>query len=308
MDRTEILDSVEPLFEKADFHLSQRCQVRPSCFDFVARRKKQFVFIKAHANIDNIYEKDAGGLATLAEAFSGVPMFICERNRHKPLEDDTVYSRYNVVTVTHKTLENALLKKIKPLIEAGPGGYYVRLDGNAIRRKRLEEGLSMDKMAEVTGVSRRTLYFYERNMAKASVKTAYRLIWALGTPVVKPIDISHVRLFATAKRIIGKSSFLQFVINKLLQFDFAVFQLKRAPFDFVAKNPENKTILLGVVASEKAQDFNVRREEVLSVGNVVEAQPMFVTDNREVFAGNIPFICREELEKIDCCEELVSKL
>jgi len=256
MDRVEILDNAESLFEKAGFFISQRCCVRPSCFDFVARKERQLAFVKVHSNIGNIYEKNASGITTLAKFFSGASFFICEKTRNKPLEDDTVYSRYNVSAVTLKTLEDTLLKGEGPLIEAGPGGYYVRLDGEAIRKKRLEKGMSIGKMAEIMGVSRRTLYGYERGMAKASVSTAYKLEWVLGMPVVKSIDIFQYHektegFLAAAKRIIIESRFLQFVTRKLLQFNFTVFQTKQAPFDFVAKTPGNKTSLLGAVAYEK---------------------------------------------------------
>jgi putative transcriptional regulator len=313
MDRAEILDNAESLFEKAGFYLSQRCCARPSCFDFVARKKKQLAFVKVHPNIGNVYEKDARGLATLAKLFSGSSLFICERTRNKPLEDDTVYSRYDVGAVTLMTLEASLLKGAGPLIEAGPGGYYVRLDGEKIRKKRLEGGLSIGKMAEIMGVSRRTLYGYERGMAKASVSTAYKLEWALGEPVVKPIDIFQYPeqiggFLATAKRIISESRFLQFVIRKLLQFNFTVFQIKRAPFDFIAKTPKNGTNLLCAVAREKERNFEVRTEEIVSVSKIVEAQPIFVTDSEKVSADNIPILHKKDLEKIKCPEDLMAKL
>jgi putative transcriptional regulator len=308
-----ILDNSESLFKKAGFHLSQRCCARPSCFDFVARREKQIVFVKAHPNIGNIYEKDARGLAALARFFHGSSMLVCEKTRSKPLEDDTVYSRYGVGAFTIKTLEESLLKGTGPLIEAGPGGYYVRLDGEAVRKKRIEKGLSVGKMAEITGVSRRTLYGYERGMAKASVSTAYKLEWVLGMPVVKPINVFEYPeatdgFFAAARRVITESRFLQFVIKKLLQFNFSVFQTGRAPFDFVAKTPKSETSILGAVASEKEQNLGVRSEEIISVSKVVDAQPVFVTNSKRVSVENIPLLRLEDLEKIKCPEDLMAKL
>jgi len=299
------------LYQK--FKPSQRCCARPSCFDFVARKEKQLAFIKIHPNIGNVYEKDARGLTTLAKLFSGSSLLICEKARNKPLEDDTVYSRYNVGAATLITLKDSLLKGSDPLIEAGPGGYHARLDGEAIRKKRMEKGLSIGKMAEIMGVSRRTLYGYERGMAKASVSTAYKIEWVLGEPVVKPIDIFQYpeqigRLLAAAKRIISESRFLQFVIRKLLQFNFIVFQTKRAPFDFVAKTPKNGTNLLGVVTCEKERNFEVRIDEIVSISKIVEAQPILVTDSEKVCTDNIPLIHKRDFEKFKCSEDLMAKL
>lgn len=312
MDRIEILDNVESLFENAGFYLSQRCCVRPSCFDFVARRQEKLTFIKVHPNIGNIYEKDTDGLKTLSKFFSGTSLFICEKTRNKPLEDDTVYSRYDVGALTMKTIEDTLLKGMSPLIEAGPGGCCVRLDGEAIRKKRLEKELPISKMAEIIGISRRTLYGYERGMAKASVSAAHKLEWVLGVPIVKPIDIFQYPkgiegFFTVAKRIISENRFLQFVIRKLLQFNFSVFQLRRAPFDFVAKTPENKTSLLGAVVHEKEQNFEIRREEIVSVSKIVEAQPIFVTDSKKTSTDTVPLICRKDFEEIKCPEDLMAK-
>ncbi len=313
MERTEILENVESLFEKAGFYLSQRCCARPSCFDFAARRGKQLAFVKVHPNIGKVYEKDADGLAILAELFSAMPLFVCEKTRSKPLEDDTVYSRYNVAAVTLWTLEDALLKGMEPLIEAGPGGCYVQLDKEAIRRKRLEKGLSIGRMAEVVGVSRRTLYGYERGMAKACVDTAYKLEWVLGIPVVKPIDISQYGkrregFIAVAKHIIGESRFLQFVMKKLLKFNFTVCPLRTAPFDFVARDPRNETRLLGSVVDEDEPDFKVRAEEIVSLSKLLDAHPIFVTDSKRVSVEDIRLICREDLDRIKCAEDLMAKL
>lgn len=313
MDRKKILDNAESLFEEAGFHQSQRCCTRPSCFDFVARKGKQLAFVKVHPNIGNVYKKDADGLTTMARLFSGASMFICEKTRRKPLENDTIYSRYNVGAVTLKTLEDVLLKGMGPLIEAGPGGYYVRLDGKAIRKKRLKKDISIGKMAEIMGVSRRTLYGYELGMAKASVLTAYKLEWVLGMPVIKPIDIFQYSenpegFLSAAKRIISESRFLQFVIRKLLQFNFSVFQLKQAPFDFVAKLPKSRICLLVTAAYEEDQNFEVRTEEIVSISKVVGAQPIFVTDSKKISIDNVPLIHREDLEKIASPEDFMAKL
>ncbi len=250
---------------------------------------------------------------SLDNFFSGAPLFVCEKTRNKALEDDTVYSRYAVGAFTLKTLEGSLFDGMGPLIEAGPGGYYVRLDGDVIRDKRLEKGLSIGRMAEIMGVSRRTLYGYERGMTKASVSTAYKLEWVLGVPVVKPIDIFQYRsesegFFAVAKRIISESRFLQFVIKKLLQFNFTVFQIRRAPFDFVARMPESKVSLIGTVACEKERNFEIRTEEIVSISKVVEAQPIFVTDSKKVLVDKVPLFHREDFEKIKCHEDLMAKL
>lgn len=309
MKRAELLDASQSIFEKAGFNISRRCCSRPSCFDFVVRKKDQLAFVKTHTNIGSALVKEASDLRTISQCFSAAALFIGERTRDKPLEDDAVYLRYCVYTVTLKTLEDVVFRKQYPLVEAGPGGYYVQLDGKVIRERREKLGLSIGKMAEMLGVSRRTLYGYERGMAKASVSTAYNIAWILGVPVAQPINIfkpiKSEGLFATAKRIISKHPFLQKVLSKFAQFNFRVAHISRAPFDFIAQShEENLSIIGGVVSKKEEPNINKRAEEIISVSKVVNAQPLFITNGKRIPNNNILLISEKELEDIRCPEDL----
>jgi putative transcriptional regulator len=175
--------SVETVLKEAGFTVSQRCCSRPSCFDFAARKNRTLVFIKIQPDIGNVSPSDPLELTAMSERVSASSLLISEKVREKPLEDDTVYSRYNVLAVTKKTFENIVLRKVYPLIQAGPGGYYVEIDAEAIKRRRQKLGLSIGELAQMMGTSTRTVYSYERGMAKASVSAAYNLICILGIPV-----------------------------------------------------------------------------------------------------------------------------
>ncbi|UCC33940.1 MAG: helix-turn-helix domain-containing protein, partial [Candidatus Bathyarchaeota archaeon] len=269
MKRTEILTATESILKEAGFQISERCVARPSCFDLVVRKKEQLALMKVYVNIGNVSTEDATELQAISECISATPFFICTENRKKPLEDDTVYSRYHTYTITPKTLEDTAVHGMYPLVEAGPGGYYVRLDGEKIRERRQRLGLSIGKLADMIGISRRTLYGYEKDMAKASVSVAYNLEWTLGVPVVKSIDIfqsnSKKRGFlAAAKRIITRHGFLQKVLNKFAQIDFEVSCMSRAPFDFIAQSRDEPLSIIGGVPDEKERNIDRRTEEIMS--------------------------------------------
>ena len=313
MKRAEILNTTEGILEKAGFQLSRRCTSRPSCFDFAAQKAEKLALIKVYANIGNVFAKDASELQTISECFSATPLIIGEKTRRKPLEDDTVYSRYNIYAITPKTLGDIVLHGMHPLVEAGPGGYYIELDGNLIRERRQELGLSVGKMAEMMGISRRTLYGYERGMAKASVSAVYKLEWVLGIPVVQFINVfqstSHgAGFFATAKRVIVEHRFLQTVLRKFAQFNFRVAYTGRAPFDFIAQCSGEGLKIIGGVADKKEWNVDQRAEEIMSVGKVVNAQPVFITDGKKIPNNNISLIHHEDLVRMRCPEEFVAKL
>ncbi len=313
MKRGEMLDATESILTRTGLAISERCIARASCFDFVARRKAQLVFLKTYGNIGNVTPRDASELLSISRYFSGIPLFVGDQSRRKPLEHDTVYTRYDIHAMTPKTLEDILIRGTYPLIEAGPGGYYVRLDGDTIRKKRQELGLSVGDLAEMMGISRRTLYGYERGMAKASVSAAYKLEWALGVAVVQAIDIFESRpkskgFFATAKCMIIKHLLLQSILRKLSEIDFHVAHTKRAPFDFMAQCPKGKLNLLGGISRKKECNIDRRTEEIISVSKVVNAQPVFVTDGEETPNSSIPSICQEDFAKIKCREDLIAQL
>ena len=313
MKRAEILDIIGSILEKAGFQQSQRCVSRPSCFDFAIQRRKQVALVKVYANIGNVSPKDASELQKISECFSATPLIIGEKTRRKPLEDDTVYSRYNIYAINPKTLEDIVLHDIHPLVEAGPGGYYIKLDGNLIRENRQKLGLSVGKVAEMMGISRRTLYGYERGMGKASVSTVYKLEWVLGAPVAQFVDVfqstSQVRgFFATAKHIIINHHFLQTVSSKFAQFNFRVIHTKRAPFDFIAQCSEKELKIICGVADKKERNVDQRTEEIISVSNIINAQPVFITDGEKIPNNNIPFIRREDLAKMQDPEDFIAQL
>jgi len=313
MSREEMVNAAESVLKTAGFKISKRCSSRPSCFCLVARKGADLTFIKVQPDLGKITLRDSLELTTISSCVSATPLFIGDKSRDKQLEDDTVYTRYDIYAVTPKTLEDVVASKMLPLVEAGPGGYYARLDGETIRNRRIKLGLSVGKLAEQLRISRRTLYGYERGMAKASVSAAYNLEWMLGIPLVKPIDIfkpvpPNVGFFATAKRLITRNRFLQTVLKRLILCNFKVAATTRAPFDFIAQPPNGNVNIIGGVTHRRERNIDLRAEEILSISDIIDAQPLFITDGKLVPYSDIPVIHSEELQKMHLAEDLVSRL
>lgn len=298
------------LLKEAGFAVSEICCSRPSCFDFVARKNGTLLFVKCQSDVGSISLGDFRELRAISESVSAASLLICERARERPLEDDTAYSRYGIVAVSPKTFENVVVRKSYPLVQAGPGGCYVEVDGEAVKQRRQALGLSVGEIAEMVGLSRRTLYGYERGMAKASVAAAYGLIWALGIPVAKPLNIFEKPkarrgcLLTRAKNALARSRFLRKAFQKLARMNATT--VRKAPFDFVINVPEEKMRILGGVADHSEKELDRRAEEILSVSRVVEAYPVFVTEGEQLLNKDILCICNEELSKIRNAEDLLA--
>jgi putative transcriptional regulator len=302
--------AVQALLGEAGFAVSETCCSRPSCFDFAARKRENILILKTQHDIDSLSLGDSVELSDISKSVWAAPLMISAKARDKPLEDDTVYSRYDVSTITLKTLENIVSHGVYPLIQAGPGGYYVTIDGAAIRRRRQQLGQSVGKMAEMIGISRRTLYGYERGLAKASVSAAYNLISTLGIPVAKPVKVFEKPtrerkcfLFTTARSLIAKNKLLMRILSK---FDrYGITTVRKAPFDFVISIPEDRTRIIGGVAAREEQGLERRVDEIISISRIVQAHPILVTDERRLPDKDIPCVRSEELLRTKNPKDLI---
>ncbi len=307
----EHLETAEALLRQAGFTVSQPCESRPSCFDFAARKEKSLLLLKIQHDIGNMSLNDSRELGEITRNFSAASLLIGEEAREKPLEDDTIYRRHNILAVTAKTFENVVLHNVRPLIQASPGGYYVEIDGEALKQRRQKMDLSVGEMADMVGMSRRTVYGYERGLAKASVSAAYNLIWTLGIPVAKPVDIfqdpsarGKQCILTTARRVFAKSKFLNMILRRLAPLH--VTTVKKAPFDFVLSLPEKKLQIIGGVANDKEQELNRRVDEILSVSRIVKAHPILITESQGFRNKDIQCISSDEFSKIKGPEDLIA--
>jgi putative transcriptional regulator len=308
---TERSISPEAILKEAGFNVSERCCSRPSCFDYVARKNSNLILVKIQPDIDDLSFGTSRELKSISECVSAASLLIGEKAREKPLEDDTVYSRYDVLAVTPKTFENIVIYKTHPLIHAGPGGYYVEIYTETIKKRRQQLGLSVGEMAEMIGTSRRTLYGYERGMTKASVIIAYNMAYTLGVPIAKPINVLEEartprKCFLTAKFAMARSRLLQKILRRLSR--SRIITVKRAPFDFILTSSEESTKIIGAVAGKKEQELDKRVDEILSVSKILKARSVLITEQGNLPEKDITCIYRDEFSKIRNAQDLIAKL
>jgi putative transcriptional regulator len=296
--------------KEAGFQVSHICCSRPSCFDFAARKDDKTILVKVNSDVDTFSAQSARELKIIAYRVSAASLLISQQTHGKPLEDDTVYSRNGLFVVTEKTIRNIALQKSNPLVYAGPGGYFVEINGELVEKRRKELGLSIGKLAAMIGVSRRTLYGYERGMAKASVKSAYKLAETLGVPVAKPVNVlertlkQRQCLLVKAKHAMVGKGLLQKVLRKFAFCDIS--PAYRAPFDFVMNVPNGKCIILGSIALQDERNLDNRLEEIRSICHVIGARPVLITEKSRVFSNDVSCICMDELSGMHTPEDLIA--
>lgn len=287
--KKELLPDVRHLLARAGFYLSEVCTLRPSSFDFVARRDNLLLIIKVLSNIDSLNENVAKELLLLAKYLDGVPILIGEKTSSNVLEDDIVYYRHGVPIVTYKTMEN-YLHGILPIICAAPGGFYASFDGEKIRKMREEKGISLGHLARIAGVSRRTIRMYESG-ERASVEVAERIVDFLGEEILKPINFLELR----EKRNLDIEKEVKDDILSLLEtIGMSIFPTSRCPFNALSELFD-ELFLVGV----RERRIMERAHIIANVSKVMEKDSVFFVERsvRKNIEG-IPVIEKEEIKKI----------
>src|SRR5207249_1168990 len=159
---------------------------------------------------------------------------------------------------------------------------------------RDERGLSLGALAEIAGVSRRTIQMYLEGMA-ATLDVAMRLEDVLSESLALPVDpFAFVDDVASdrdpAPRLEG---FERELFQRLQRLGYDVHPTIRSPFDALPMH-ETTTLLTGVGGDESALD---RKADIVSnISHVVEKESvMFVVHRARMNTRGVHDIAREEL-------------
>jgi len=296
MKREELLNATRQLLTRAGFYCSEVCRIRPSSFDFVARKDNMLMIVKVLNNIDSINEEVAKELLSISRFLDGVPVVVGRGSCSSLLEDDVVYFRYGVPIMTYETLKN-YLQGMPPLITAAPGGFYVNIDGEMFHRMRNEMGYSVGHLARVAGVSRRAIRMYEEG-ERATIEVAERLAELMGTDFIKPINLweevwkEEVEL----RREINNE--LLRIVEKMGAF---IFPTHRSPFHAISEML-NERIIVGI----KERRIEEKARLIANISKVAERDSVIFMEHfsKEKIEG-VPVVNKEELRRIRDMEALI---
>lgn len=310
MDRTALLAEIRKFLGTAGFSVSDPYAIHLPGFDLVARRDEILLIIKVLANIDAMTEDVGNELHALAYLLKATPLLIGEKNGNNALEDDVVYFRFGVQTVTPTTLKNHILEEVPVRAYAAPGGLYVNLDQEKIRRLRQERNISLGTFAHHVRVSRRTVRMYEDGMSARidiadRIEEMFRQSVSLPIDLLKPLSVESEQLPAYQKGKEDMKELQREVFSLLHNIGYRIIPLDRCPFEALSKEKEN--ILLTCVQeynkklAEKAQFIN-------SISKIIEKHAVVFTD-KDVTKKNLqgtPIIGTKELKKIHDPEDVFS--
>lgn len=308
MGRRQIIDEVRDVLAKTGFYLSDKSDARGLTFDIVARRDDLLLLIKVLQNVDAFAKGNAEELRLIATTLNGSPLVVGQRSGSGRLEDGVIYSRFGVPIVSTHTFSDIFVEGVPPFMFSAPGGLYVQLDAEALRLARDERGISLGTLAEIAGVSRRTIQMYFEGMS-ATVDVALRLEEFLGEPLVLPVDpFSYSR--ETGQLLRGFEAFERFerdVFRKLQSLGYDVLPTLRSPFEAFATR--DSLLLTGVPA--RGEGIERKARVVSNISHVVEKDAVLFVEirTRKESIEGTPLIRKSELRRIrdpDEIEDLIA--
>jgi len=304
LNRERLINEIRDLLAKTGFYLSDKANTRGMSFDIIARRDQNLLMIKVLTNVDAFTETNARELKLIARTLSGSPILVGQRSGGGRLEEGVIYSRFGVPILSKETFVDFFAEGVPPFVFSAPGGLYVRLDGDLLRQLRDTKNISLGTLAEVAGVSRRTVQMYLEGMS-ATIDIALRLEEFFGEPLVIPVDpFAYTKDLEQA--LVSWNEFDTFekhVFQKLQNLGFEVLPTLRCPFEALTSDRE-AIYLTGV----RARNENVE-EKVTMVSNISKVAErdsvVFVEGTRvRMSIRGTPIINKEELRKIKEREEI----
>src|SRR5207253_5497014 len=287
MKRDRVLEETRRGLAKTGFFLSRPHGERGLCFDLVARRDDTLLIVKVLQNVDALNKETAHELLEVARILEASPLVVGERSGTGSLEDGVIYTRFGVSILSRRTLGEFLEEGVPPFLYSAPGGLYVRLDADALRRLREERQVSLGTLADIAGVTRRTIQMYLEGMA-ATLDVAMRLEDVLSESLALPVDpFAFVDDVASdrdpAPRLEG---FERELFQRLQRLGYDVLPTIRSPFDALSMH-ETTTLLTGVGGVGSALD---RKADIVSnISHVVEKDSvMFVVRRARMNIRGVP--------------------
>ncbi|MCK4756872.1 MAG: transcriptional regulator [Thermoplasmata archaeon] len=300
MKREELVQEAVGIFTKAGFSTSDPAYLSHSGFDMVARRGELIIVLKAVVNVDGINRNSLTGMLALTRAVDGTPLIIGAKKSSGKIEDGVVYSRFGIPLMSLDTLNDLFIEEVPPLVYSAPGGFFVRLDSEVLRRMR-DGGISLGELAEIAGVSRRTIQMYEDGMG-AKLSAALRLENTLGTELILPIDpLTYNMLdeaFVECQGLgIGDNDLAAEIFEHLNEIGYSVEPTSRCPFDALTSDREN-LLFTGVGRVDK--NIMKRARAMSNISKLLDRYSVFFVEERgsKTSLGGTPLISHVELEKI----------
>lgn len=269
--------------------------VTEGCFD-VAAKNENLILIKSLMNIDGFSEEHALSLRSISYFLSANPLVVSIKNNREFLNDQIIYSRFQLPVMTPQTFENFLEDEKMIFADSARGKHTSEVDTEKIRSKRKEKNFSLRELAQLIGISKKAMYEIEKNKTKPSIETISKIENVLNTKVQVPRKFS-----ANLKTIYikPKSELQKKVTKEFSRIGIQNSSANSAPFEVVGKEK------FSVVTSSLKHELLIMKK----FANIVSSKAFLVAkESSEDSVSGVPVVSEKELSELETPKDLNKKL
>lgn len=301
-----MIKETSAILTRAGFFVSDPDLFQTVNFDIVARRDAMLLIVKVLSNIDAMGNDIADQMMLVCKHLKAFPLLVGERSNTTVLDEGVVYLRHEIPVMSLETLMDYFIEGVPPFVLAGPGGPYVNIDGQELKRVRTAKGISLGTLAKAAGVSRRSIQLYESG-GKAMYNVVVKMEEFLGSPIVNP-----VKALAPVKDVdkdlyrpgrLG-GDFAKVVFERFRGLGFVVIPTVKCPFDALSED-KRTLILMGLGLKNRP---TVEKAKVMAtLSRISEKDSVMVMSDasgRQNIEGT-PVIMKSELDKLDGSDEVI---
>jgi len=295
LDKYFLVDKVVNSLLSRDFHVL----VSEGAFD-VAAKKKQLMLVKAQINIDSLQQEQALSLRSISYFLSANPFIVSVKSNREFLQDNLVYSRFQLPVVTPEMFENVLSGDVAA-VEAAKGKHAVDIDADLLREKRVSFGFSLQELSDLIGISKKALYEIEKRRKNPSAETVEKLQRVLRTELAKNYEMKKI---SQPTYMRAKNDFQKIVSKHFNRIGIDNSAVHSAPFEIVGK--ESFSLITNLTFDTVAIK-DVKKVKRLSA--VLSTKALFVAKKaKEENIEGVPVFLESELPEIETSKELSKRI
>jgi putative transcriptional regulator len=266
------------------------------CFD-IAARKGYLMLIKSLINVDGLNEEQALSLRSISYFLSAYPLVVSVKTNRQFLNDEIIYSRFQLPVITPEMLSNILEQELVPAMQSAKGKHTVAVDADALREKREELQLTLEQLSEIVGISKKALYEIENRRVNPMSDTVERLEDALKT------DLKTLYKLKTAEKtyIKPRNNFQSRVSKEFSRIGIDNSAVYSAPFEIVGREK------FSLIISLSKNSLKIRKEAtvVKKLSSIFSSKAVFVAKIcKEQAVEGVPIVLESELPEIESTKEL----
>lgn len=259
--------------------------------DIVAHNKSMGfkLLVKVVDDSEEVKQNEIGDLKKASRGLNAKPVIIANRVGDEKLDPDTVVFKKGISIVNPELLKKYFGIGEKPVVAKIRGSYVARINPESFREERERKKLSLGRLAELIGVSRKAIYDYEHGKIDVSILTAVRIAEVLGEKVFEGFDPFHEVTLDDVKPDDPLNRFEQ-EISKICNIHNLIFyRLSETPVDYVLQGGnEAYSITLVEEDENEKEDKEVKIIEaeritrILEVKNIVVEEPGDIAELKKV--------------------------